>query len=189
MDIFLQQLDQRPRAGRIYALVALGYTMVYGILGLINFAHGDIVHDRRADGAHGDTALAGSGVALPGPAIAALGLLVAMPVCMLLGYSIERVAYRPLRARAAACAAHHRDRRLDRAAERGDAHLGQASTIRSRDSCPPTPRHVAGATVTDLQVFIFLLACAIMAGLLSGSPHAGWAARCAPPSRTRRWRA
>jgi branched-chain amino acid transport system permease protein len=42
--------------------------------------------------------LAGSGMALPGPAIAALGLLVAIPVCMLLGYTIERVAYRPLRA-------------------------------------------------------------------------------------------
>ena len=43
MDIFLQQLANGLVLGSIYALVALGYTMVYGILGLINFAHGDIV--------------------------------------------------------------------------------------------------------------------------------------------------
>jgi branched-chain amino acid transport system permease protein len=43
MDIFLQQLINGLVLGSIYALVALGYTMVYGILGLINFAHGDIV--------------------------------------------------------------------------------------------------------------------------------------------------
>ena len=42
MDIFLQQLVNGLVLGSIYALVALGYTMVYGILGLINFAHGDI---------------------------------------------------------------------------------------------------------------------------------------------------
>ena len=43
MDVFLQQLINGLVLGSIYALVALGYTMVYGILGLINFAHGDIV--------------------------------------------------------------------------------------------------------------------------------------------------
>ena len=43
MDIFIQQIINGLVLGSIYALVALGYTMVYGILGLINFAHGDIV--------------------------------------------------------------------------------------------------------------------------------------------------
>ena len=43
MDIFLQQLVNGIVLGSIYALVALGYTMVYGILGLINFAHGEVV--------------------------------------------------------------------------------------------------------------------------------------------------
>ena len=54
MDIFLQQIINGLVLGSIYALVALGYTMVYGIMGLINFAHGEVVmigalvdHDRR----------------------------------------------------------------------------------------------------------------------------------------------
>ena len=43
MDIFIQQLINGVTLGSVYALVALGYTMVYGIIGLINFAHGDVV--------------------------------------------------------------------------------------------------------------------------------------------------
>src|SRR5487761_2271941 len=70
METFLQQLVNGLTLGRIYALVALGYTMVYGIMELINFAHGEVV---------------------------LAGVLAAMAVCMALGLAIERVAYRPLR--------------------------------------------------------------------------------------------
>ena len=79
MDIFLQQLINGLVLGAIYALVALGYTMVYGILGLINFAHGEVVMIGAMVALSVIQLLLGSGVALPGPLIVALGLLVAIP--------------------------------------------------------------------------------------------------------------
>jgi len=97
MDIFVQQLINGLVLGAIYALVALGYTMVYGILGLINFAHGEVVMVGAMVALTVIQALVATGLGLPGPAIAALGLLAAIAVCMLLGYTVERVAYRPLR--------------------------------------------------------------------------------------------
>jgi branched-chain amino acid transport system permease protein len=165
MDIFIQQLINGLVLGAIYALVALGYTMVYGILGLINFAHGEVVMIGALVALSVIQLIAGSGVALPGPAIAALGLLVAMPVCMLLGYTIERVAYRPLRAAP-------RLTPLITAIGVSIVLQNVAMIIWGRNYhsfpglLPATPRHVAGATVSDLQVFIVLLSCVIMAGLL-----------------------
>src|SRR5688572_3928257 len=95
MDIFLQQLINGLVLGSIYALVALGYTMVYGILGLINFAHGDIVMVGALVALTVAQALAASG--LPPPVVLALATGAAMLVCISLGVTIERVAYRPLR--------------------------------------------------------------------------------------------
>ena len=97
MDIFLQQILNGLLLGSIYALVALGYTMVYGILGLINFAHGDVVMVGALTALSVMTGIAGAGLGLPGPLVVLLALVVAMGVCMLLGFSIERIAYRPLR--------------------------------------------------------------------------------------------
>ncbi|HET9404615.1 MAG TPA: branched-chain amino acid ABC transporter permease, partial [Burkholderiales bacterium] len=95
MDIFLQQLVNGLVLGSIYALVALGYTMVYGILGLINFAHGDIVMIGALTALAVAQALTALG--LPAPLVLTLATLTAMLVCVTLGVSIERVAYRPLR--------------------------------------------------------------------------------------------
>ncbi|MBS0329646.1 MAG: branched-chain amino acid ABC transporter permease, partial [Proteobacteria bacterium] len=97
MDIFLQQLINGLVLGSVYALVALGYTMVYGILELINFAHGEItmMGAMVALSVIGALALAAPG--LPGVLVLASGLVVAIPVCVALGLLIERVAYRPLR--------------------------------------------------------------------------------------------
>lgn len=97
MDIFLQQILNGLVLGSIYALIALGYTMVYGIMGLINFAHGEVVMFGAMVTITVVTSLMNAGVALPGPMLVLIGLLVAIPACMLLGYTIERVAYRPLR--------------------------------------------------------------------------------------------
>ena len=165
MDIFLQQLINGLVLGAIYALVALGYTMVYGILGLINFAHGEVVMIGAMVALSVIQLLVGSGVALPGPLIIALGLLVAIPTCMLLGFSIERVAYRPLR---------HAPRLTPLITAIGVSILLQnvAMIIWGRQYIsfpaliPATPHQVGGATITDLQIFIVLLAAAIMAGLL-----------------------
>ena len=165
MDIFLQQLINGIVLGAIYALVALGYTMVYGILGLINFAHGEVVMIGALVGLAVIQLLVGSGVALPGPAIAALGLAAAIPACMALGYAIERVAYRPLR-QAPRLAA------LITAIGVSIVLQNAAMLVWGRQyhSFPPllpaTPRSLGGAVINDLQIFIVALAVAIMAGLL-----------------------
>src|SRR3569833_4518741 len=97
MDIFLQHLINGLVLGSVYALVALGYTMVYGILELINFAHGEItmMGAMVALSVIGALALAAPG--LPGVLVLGAGLVVAIPVCVALGLLLERVAYRPLR--------------------------------------------------------------------------------------------
>ena len=95
MSEFLQQLVNGITQGSVYALIALGYTMVYGILRLINFAHGDIymlgaffgLYAARFTGAAVD----------PNPLKAAGILLVAMIGCGLVGFLIERFAYKPVR--------------------------------------------------------------------------------------------
>ena len=95
MDTFLQQLVNGLTAGSVYAVVALGYTMVYGIIQLINFAHGEVVMIGAMVAFTVITALAPSG-AHP-LVVVLLGTAAAIPVCMLVGYAMERLAYRPLR--------------------------------------------------------------------------------------------
>jgi len=97
MDILAQQIANGLILGSIYALIALGYTMVYGILGLINFAHGEVVMVGAMVAISVITLLAGSAPELNGLLIVSAGLFVAVPCCALLGFSIERIAYRPLR--------------------------------------------------------------------------------------------
>ena len=94
METFFQQLINGLTVGSIYALVALGYTMVYGILGLINFAHGDVVMIGAMVALTVASKLVG---VLPGPLVLLISLAVAAIACMVLGFTIERVAYRPLR--------------------------------------------------------------------------------------------
>jgi branched-chain amino acid transport system permease protein len=97
MQQFLQQLINGLSWGAIYALIAVGYTMVYGVLRLINFAHGDVY----MIGAMGGWFLATRVLHLKQPATSWLPflliLLLAIVVCGALGYLIELVAYRPLR--------------------------------------------------------------------------------------------
>jgi len=95
MDTFLQQLVNGLTAGSVYAVVALGYTMVYGIIQLINFAHGEVVMIGAMVAFAVINALAPAG--LPPLVVVLLGAGCAIPVCMLVGYSMERLAYRPLR--------------------------------------------------------------------------------------------
>jgi len=95
VDTFLQQVINGLTAGSVYAVVALGYTMVYGIIQLINFAHGEVVMIGAMVAFTVINALVPSG--LPPLAIVLIGAGVAVPVCMLVGYAMERLAYRPLR--------------------------------------------------------------------------------------------
>jgi branched-chain amino acid transport system permease protein len=92
MQTFLQQLVNGVSTGAIYALIAVGYTMVYGVLRLINFAHGDVF----MIGAMISLLLARL-LGWTGAAAMMLVLAVAIVTCCVLGFTIERLAYRPLR--------------------------------------------------------------------------------------------
>src|SRR6266571_2034274 len=95
MDIFIQQMINGLTLGAVYAMVALGYTMVYGIIQLINFAHGEVVMFGAMVAFSVISALAPWGLPPLVIVLAATGC--AIPVCMLIGYAMERAAYRPLR--------------------------------------------------------------------------------------------
>ena len=90
MDTFLPQLINGLTAGSVYAVVALGYTMVYGIIQLINFARGEGVMIGAMVAFTVINAAAPSG--LPPLVVVLLGTGCAIPVCMLVGYSMERLA-------------------------------------------------------------------------------------------------
>ncbi|HUP49800.1 MAG TPA: branched-chain amino acid ABC transporter permease [Thermoanaerobaculia bacterium] len=99
METFLQNLLNGIAAGSIYALIALGYTMVYGVLKLINFAHGDVFMVGAFVGFYAGRWLAARGLAgeAAGLGGAVLVMALAMIACGILGYLNERIAYRPLR--------------------------------------------------------------------------------------------
>jgi branched-chain amino acid transport system permease protein len=117
MSTFLQQLINGISLGAIYSLIALGYTMVYGVLKLINFAHGDVymvgafmgyyiangigVRGAQAIGLGANSLLAkgllGSGTLEPSLFTALIVMLLAMAICAVIGVVIERLAYRPVR--------------------------------------------------------------------------------------------
>ena len=98
MTEFLQHLVNGVSLGTIYALIALGYTMVYGVLKLINFAHGDVYMVGAFSGFYLANALGVS--SHPSLWKAFVVFVGSMMICALLGVVIERFAYRPLRRRA-----------------------------------------------------------------------------------------
>ena len=89
--VFVQQLVNGLSLGSIYALIALGYTMVYGIVMLINFAHGDILMVGAYTGFYILQAVG------PSPLALGLSFLASMLLCAVVGVTVERLAYRPLR--------------------------------------------------------------------------------------------
>jgi branched-chain amino acid transport system permease protein len=164
MDIFTQQLINGLVLGSIYALVALGYTMVYGILELINFAHGEVTMIGAMVALTVIGVLMGVAPDLPGLMVVFGGLLIAIPVCMALAFGIEKIAYRPLR-------------RAPRLAPLITA-IGVSIILQnlamliwgrqyvSFPSILPRGQHeILGAHITDLQIFIVVLSFSLMAGL------------------------
>jgi len=98
MDYFLQQCINGLTLGGVYALVALGYTMVYGIIALINFAHGEIFAGGGYMGVILLSYLASKGLMDAHPWFGlAFALILAMGYCAMLAMAVEKVAYRPLR--------------------------------------------------------------------------------------------
>ncbi|MDH5709859.1 MAG: branched-chain amino acid ABC transporter permease [Hylemonella sp.] len=97
MDILLQQIINGLVLGSMYALVALGYTMVYGIIGLINFAHGEVLMVGALTSWSIIGLMQSAMPGAPGWLVLLLALLIACVVAALLNYTIEKIAYRPLR--------------------------------------------------------------------------------------------
>ncbi len=94
-DLFIQQFINGLVKGSLYAMIALGYTMVYGILGIINFSHGEVFMIGAMVAMTVTTLLIGMGMSTILSLL--IAILAAMLVCMFTSYTIERVAYRPLR--------------------------------------------------------------------------------------------
>ncbi|MBI1174450.1 MAG: branched-chain amino acid ABC transporter permease [Sideroxydans sp.] len=163
MSILLQQIVNGLVQGSVYALVALGYTMVYGILGLINFAHGEVVMVGAMVALMVVQLLITS--ALAPVLVLLIALLVAAMACMALGYGIERIAYRPLR---------NAPRLAPLITAIGMSIVLQnlAMMIWGREYhpfpalLPHSPHLLFGAIINDVQIIIVLVALAVMAGLL-----------------------
>jgi branched-chain amino acid transport system permease protein len=96
MALFIQQLINGISLGAIYALIAIGYTMVYGIIGMINFAHGDVYMIGAFIALIGFLLMGAFGITWI-PFALALVLVIAVVFTAAYGWTIERIAYRPLR--------------------------------------------------------------------------------------------
>ena len=162
MDIFIQQLINGLTLGAVYAVVALGYTMVYGIIQLINFAHGEVVMIGAMVAFTVINALAPFG--LPPLLVVLIGTACAIPVCILVGYTMERLAYRPLR---------HAPRLAPLITAIGVSiilqHLAMLVWSRNVLAFPQIIDtklyNIAGATITNVQITIIVTCVAMMAAL------------------------
>ncbi len=97
MEILLQQIINGLVLGSMYALIALGYTMVYGIINLINFAHGEVMMVGALTSWTTIVLVRDAAPGLPGYVVLVIALVVACTVAAALNFLIEKVAYRPLR--------------------------------------------------------------------------------------------
>jgi branched-chain amino acid transport system permease protein len=165
MDTFIQQIINGLVLGSMYALVALGYTMVYGVLNLINFAHGDVLMIGAMAGLTILKLLQTVAPGLPGFVQLGIAIIGAIPVCMLVNIIIERVAYRRLR---------NAPRLAPLITAIGVSILLQtiAMMIWGRNPLPfpqllsSDPIMVGGAVISQTQVLLLVLAAASMCGLV-----------------------
>ena len=97
MDVFIQQVINGLVLGSMYALIALGYTMVYGIINLINFAHGEVLMVAALTSWSVIGLMQESMTGTPGWVILLIALVIASVVAACLNFTIEKIAYRPLR--------------------------------------------------------------------------------------------
>jgi branched-chain amino acid transport system permease protein len=163
METFIQQIINGLVLGSMYALVALGYTMVYGIINLINFAHGEVLMVGALVSWTIVTALAGSG--MPGWLIMLISLVAAIVICSALNFTIEKVAYRPLRSA---------PRLAPLITAMGMSLLLQTlamiiwkPTIKSYPILLPTePINVFGAVINTVQILILVITAVTLAGLM-----------------------
>jgi branched-chain amino acid transport system permease protein len=165
VEIFVQQVVNGLVLGSMYALVALGYTMVYGVLNLINFAHGDVLMIGAMTGL---TVLKFVNSAAPNlPGVVKLGIAIAgaIPVCVLVNVLVERIAYRRLR---------NAPRLAPLITAIGVSILLQtfAMMIWGRNPIPfpqvmpSASLNIGGALISQSQVMLLIVAAVCMAGLV-----------------------
>ncbi|MFZ6722559.1 branched-chain amino acid ABC transporter permease [Undibacterium sp. Ji49W] len=165
MDTFIQQIINGLVLGSMYALVALGYTMVYGVLNLINFAHGDVLMVGAMAGLSVLKLLQAVAPDLPGIVKLIIAILGAIPVCIFVNVVIERVAYRKLR---------NAPRLAPLITAIGVSILVQTfammlwgrNPIPFPSVMPSTPIEVGGAVISQTQILLLLLATLAMTGLV-----------------------
>jgi branched-chain amino acid transport system permease protein len=163
LEILLQQILNGLVLGSVYALVALGYTMVYGILQLINFAHGDVLMIGAMVGVTVVAALSGSG--LPTAVVLLLALACAMPTCVLLSLFVERVAYRPLR-NAPRLAPLITAIGVSIVIQTMAMIIWRPNPILFPDLLPTTPIEFGGALLAPKQLLILVVSACLMVGLM-----------------------
>lgn len=165
MDTFIQQVINGLVLGSLYSLIALGYTMVYGILNLINFAHGDVLMIGALTAWWVITVLMKMYPDMPGVVLLMIGTGVAIPVCIIVSLIIERIAYRPLR---------NAPRLAPLITAIGVSIILQtlAMLIWGRNYLtfpsllPQDPIVIGGATVTVTKILIIALSAVIMIALM-----------------------
>ncbi|MBI3283948.1 MAG: branched-chain amino acid ABC transporter permease [Burkholderiales bacterium] len=165
MDTFIQQIINGLVLGSMYALVALGYTMVYGVLNLINFAHGDVLMVGAMAGISILKVLQVVAPDLPGIVMLIIAILGAIPVCIAVNVLIERVAYRRLR---------NAPRLAPLITAIGVSILVQTfammiwgrSPIPFPAVMPSTPVQIGGAVISQTQILLLALATLAMVGLV-----------------------
>ena len=169
MTFFFQNLINALQWGSFYALIALGYSMVYGILMLFNFAHGDIFMVGAYIGfgvATGVTALAAMGsLTLPGWLILVLTIIISMFLTSFVGMLVERLGYRPLREAPRASAAIT-GLMIGIILETGNlALLLGAKRVRFPSLIKSTTYNLGGVYVTNKKIMIVVVSLMLMLGL------------------------
>ncbi|MBN9429516.1 MAG: branched-chain amino acid ABC transporter permease [Burkholderiales bacterium] len=162
-DILLQQILNGLVLGSVYALVALGYTMVYGILQLINFAHGEVLMIGAMVAVWLVPMLLAAG--LPPAVVLLIVVLAAIPVCMALSVAMERLAYRPLR-NAPRLAPLITAIGMSIVLQTVAMIIWKPNPIVFPDLLPTTPVPIFGAILAPKQILILVVAALMMTGLM-----------------------
>lgn len=163
MTDFLQQIIIGLRIGSVYALVALGYTMVYGIIRLINFAHGDFIM------VGGYTLYFTVPILLHNMGLPAwVGVIAAIAVCALVGVTVELVAYRPVRRKgtsmSALITAIAMSLLLENLAQAIPA-IGPNQRVISEAIFATKPFSILGVSTNQTAIFTIVIAAVVMAAL------------------------
>jgi branched-chain amino acid transport system permease protein len=163
METLLQQIINGLVLGSMYALVALGYTMVYGIINLINFAHGEVLMVGAYSSWMVVVALQGAG--LPGWLLLLISLIAAIIICSVLNFSIEKIAYRPLRT-APRLAPLITAMGMSLLLQTVAMMIWQPSTKPYPILLPSEPFFIGGAVINTTQLLILGLTVTTLSGLM-----------------------